>query len=290
MWLSYLFVLFAIAAGAVTHVDLLLQRAVKLPFLNVELPLLAFFALAPFLFLVTHAYILAHFVMLGKKASRFHEQLWRELPEPEHGAGQRGPLAGSARKEIRDKLRWLLPSNIFVQMLAGPSELRDGVFGFILRAIALTTLVVFPVFLLLLLQIKFLPYHHVAITWAQRIALFLDIALLWALRPPVLAMPGAGGADRARHRKVRAFDFAVAGLLSTAALWLSIVIATIPGGTAGKMAHMGESTAAAAGCLVRRRESHHMDHAARFSVCGHCERDNAAAREPVFEHADSARV
>jgi hypothetical protein len=45
LWLSYLFVLsyIAIAAGAVTHEDLLLERPVKLPFLNVELPLLAFF-------------------------------------------------------------------------------------------------------------------------------------------------------------------------------------------------------------------------------------------------------
>jgi hypothetical protein len=41
LWLSYLFVLsyIAIAAGAVTHEDLLLVRPVKLPLLNVELPL-----------------------------------------------------------------------------------------------------------------------------------------------------------------------------------------------------------------------------------------------------------
>jgi hypothetical protein len=44
-WLSYLFVLFyiGIAAGGVTHKDLLLENPVKLPFLNVELPLVAFF-------------------------------------------------------------------------------------------------------------------------------------------------------------------------------------------------------------------------------------------------------
>ena len=60
LWLSYLFVLFylAIAAGAVTHEDLLLERPVKLPFLNVELPLLPFFALAPFMVLIIHAYAL----------------------------------------------------------------------------------------------------------------------------------------------------------------------------------------------------------------------------------------
>jgi hypothetical protein len=49
IWLSYLFVLFyiGIAAGAVTHKDLLLANAVKLPSLGVELPLVAFFFLAP---------------------------------------------------------------------------------------------------------------------------------------------------------------------------------------------------------------------------------------------------
>ena len=77
LWLSYLFVLsyIAIAAGAVTHEDLLLVRPVKLPFLNVELPLKAFFALAPFVVLIIHAYALMHFIMLGKKASRFHNEL-----------------------------------------------------------------------------------------------------------------------------------------------------------------------------------------------------------------------
>jgi hypothetical protein len=103
LWLSYLFVLsyIAIAAGAVTHEDLLLVRPVKLPFLNVELPLKAFFALAPFVVLIIHAYALMHFIMLGNKASRFHYEL-RRTAAPE-----------GAHKEIRDKLRRLLPSNIF---------------------------------------------------------------------------------------------------------------------------------------------------------------------------------
>lgn len=88
LWLSYLFVLFyiAIAAGAVTHEDLLLKRAVKLPFLNIELPLLAFFALAPFIVLIIHAYALMHFIMLGKKASRFHAELKRQFPDALAGA------------------------------------------------------------------------------------------------------------------------------------------------------------------------------------------------------------
>ena len=71
LWLSYLFVLFylAVAAGAVTHADLFFENPVKLPFLNIELPLLAFFFLAPILFLIVHAYTLVHLVMLSACAA-----------------------------------------------------------------------------------------------------------------------------------------------------------------------------------------------------------------------------
>src|SRR5208337_5028451 len=77
LWLSYLFVLFylAVAAGAVTHADLFFENPVKLPFLNIELPLLAFFFLAPILFLIVHAYTLVHLVLLTDKAKRFDRAL-----------------------------------------------------------------------------------------------------------------------------------------------------------------------------------------------------------------------
>src|SRR2546421_11035606 len=69
LWLSYLFVLFylIIAVGSVTHRNLLLENPVKLPFLNVDLPLIGFFALGPGLFLIVHAYVLLHFVLLAGK-------------------------------------------------------------------------------------------------------------------------------------------------------------------------------------------------------------------------------
>ena len=49
LWLSYLFVLFylLIAVGGITHRDLFLENPVKLPFLNVDLPLIGFFVVGP---------------------------------------------------------------------------------------------------------------------------------------------------------------------------------------------------------------------------------------------------
>lgn len=223
LWLSYLFVLFyiAVAAGAVTHEDLLLVRAVKLPFLNIELPLLAFFAIAPFLFVITHANALLHFKMLGFKALRYDEALRQRSPTD---------------KETRDKLRRLLPSNILVHIFAGPPETRRGVFGVILILAAATSLVVLPIALLLLLQFQFLPYHDVSITQAQRVALALDVVLVWLLRPPTLSggvggwsFHGGDGSKRNSATAMQEVGLAGAAFLTLAALWLSFAVATVPG-------------------------------------------------------------
>lgn len=87
LWLSYLFVLFylAVAAGAVTHADLFFEKAVKLPFLGIDLPLVAFFLLAPILFLIVHAYTLVHLVMLTDKAKRYHQALYTQIEDVNGG-------------------------------------------------------------------------------------------------------------------------------------------------------------------------------------------------------------
>jgi hypothetical protein len=173
-WLSYLFVLFyiGIAAGAVTHKDLLLENPVKLPFLSdVPLPLIAFFFLAPMVFIISHAYTLLHFVMLAAKVGVFDAELRRQL--------------GDA-PETQDAFRRQLPSNIFVQFLAGPRDIRKGILGLLLNAVAWVSLVIGPVLLLLLIQVRFLPYHLEWLTWAHRLAILADVILLWLLWPAVL--------------------------------------------------------------------------------------------------------
>ena len=60
--LAYLF----IAVGAVTHRDLLLENPVRLPVLNVDLPLLGFFGVAPVFFLINHFFLLLQLTYLVK--------------------------------------------------------------------------------------------------------------------------------------------------------------------------------------------------------------------------------
>jgi hypothetical protein len=213
LWLSYLFVLFylAVAAGAVTHADLFLENAVKLPFLNIELPLLAFFFLAPILFIIVHAYTLVHLVMLTEKTKRYDQAL--------HDPARQ---VTDTRRAI---LQWQLPGNIFIQFLAGPKELRTGWFDWALRVIAWVTLVIAPVLLLLLMQVQFLPYHSMFITWSHRLALLADLILIWWLWRKILS-----GRRTDKHPSFwRVFTKnAFAGELSVSVILFATLSATIP--------------------------------------------------------------
>jgi uncharacterized protein YjbI with pentapeptide repeats len=221
LWLSYLFVLFylGLAAGAVTHADLLMQNPVKLPFLNIELPLLAFFFLAPLILFITHAYMLVNLALLADRVQRFHKELGDQLAAD--------PALQLRAVEIRSVLTRQLPSNIFVQFLGGPNEIRKRALGKALAVILWLTLVGAPIALLLLLQIQFLPYHSPGITWTNRVFFLLDLGLIWWL----WGFNILRGADD--HLRPRSWGLpvltSIAGLLTACAIFFGFALATIPG-------------------------------------------------------------
>src|SRR5215472_8555481 len=145
LWITYLTVLFylLIAIGSVTHKDMFLQSPIRLPFMNVDLPMTGFFWFGPALFLIVHAYVLLHFVMLAHKVGDLDRVLVTQV----------------ADLEEQTKLRGQLPANIFIQLLAGPIEVRNGLIGICLWLIALISLVIGPVLLLMFFEVQFLPYH-----------------------------------------------------------------------------------------------------------------------------------
>jgi uncharacterized protein YjbI with pentapeptide repeats len=211
LWLSYLFVLFylTIAVGGITHRDLLFENPVKLPFLNVDLPLKGFFFLGPLLFLIVHAYVLLHFVLLAGKIGAFHAELQAQITDEDARAG----------------LRRQLPSNIFVQILAGPREVRTGIIGGMLRIVAQISLVGAPLALLAFFQLQFLPYHGEVIIWWQRLTVVADLVLLWILWPPV----ARGETTSLAWRDLRRGKVAAWALASLAPVLLVFTIATFPG-------------------------------------------------------------
>jgi Pentapeptide repeats (8 copies) len=210
-WISYLFALFyfAIAAGAVTPPDLLLESPVKLPFLNVELPLEAFFVLGPLVFLIVHAYVLLHFAFLADKVAAFNTELEDQI----------------GRDDAKAQLRRQLPSNIFVQSLAGPREVQTGTVRFLLWLIIGISLVAGPIALLILFQLQFLPYHSEWITSWQRIAVLIDLVLLWKLWPRI----ARGDAARLRPSDFKRPTVQAWLLASSLPVLLVVTIATFPG-------------------------------------------------------------
>lgn len=150
-----------------------------------------------------------HFVMLAAKVGTYDTEL-RKKP------------FGTEAEETRLGLRRQLPSNVFVQFLAGPSDIREGGLGWLLKAVAWISLVIGPVLLLLLIQIQFLPYHLEWVTWVQRFAVLADLTLLWFLWPAVLA-------SRSAIRWPRLWRYPVLTLASLAPIGLAFVAARFPG-------------------------------------------------------------
>ena len=211
----------ATAAGAVSHEDLFFERSLKLPFLNIELPLLAFCFLAPILFVIVHAYTLVHLVFLTEKAKRYHQALQEQMGDHSDLSKEQIDL----HRAKREGLRRQLPSNIFIQFLAGPADIRNSAFGWLLRAIAWITLAVGPVLLLLLLQVRFLPFHILSVTWAQRIVLWFDLVLLWWLWRKILS-----GRWTDSRQSSGQWAWEILGVVVTfIAILFSIAVATFPG-------------------------------------------------------------
>jgi uncharacterized protein YjbI with pentapeptide repeats len=153
----------AIAFGSVTHRDLFLETSIKLPLLNVDLSLIGFFVVAPLLLVIFHFYLFLQLLGLASKAKDYNTLLVDAAP------------AASDRRYLRQRL------DVFpiLQFLAGPSDQRTGFRGYSLRLMAWITLVATPVLILLQAQVTFLPYHREWIVWLQRVAVLIDLALIW---------------------------------------------------------------------------------------------------------------
>ncbi len=213
LWLSYLFVLlyFLVAVSGVTQRDLFFENPVRVPFLSIDLPLRGFFWLGPGLFIVVHAYILIHFLVLAGKLRALNEAIRARISDD----------------GFRTSVRRQLPSNIFVQALAGPREIRDGIVGKLLWTIAAISLVAGPIFLLLFFQLKFLPFHDESITWWQRVVAIADIGLLWTFWPGIITGKGTALA----LKLVKRASMAGALIATCASLTTVLVVGTFPGET-----------------------------------------------------------
>src|SRR5262245_41861542 len=103
----------AIAFGSVTHRELFLETPIKLPLLNVDLPLVGFFVVAPTILVIFHFYVFLQLLGLATAAKDYNMLLVDEAPD------------ASDRQYLRQRL----DSFLVLRFLAGPRYQRTGFAG-----------------------------------------------------------------------------------------------------------------------------------------------------------------
>jgi len=149
-----------------THDDLLRISPVKLPILDVDLPLTTFYGFVPWMVILLHFNLLMQLELLSCK-------LWnldRDLPDSPTG------------QQVRNRL-FIFP---FTHLIAGRSEV--WLIRWLLSLVVGITVIALPLLMLLAAQIRFLPFHDEAITWSQRLSVWVDAAMLITLWP-LIASP-----------------------------------------------------------------------------------------------------
>lgn len=153
----------AIIISSTTHEQILRIDPVKLPLLNVDIPIVGFYWFMPGFLFFLHLYILLQHYLFSQLAFRFRDALERETDT-----------------DTKNHLRRSLGNLPFLHWLAGR---HGGFMNFLMKAITVVSLIVWPVWTFWWLQAAFLPYHDNTIVWWQRVFLLLDatlLAYLWA--------------------------------------------------------------------------------------------------------------
>lgn len=190
--------LLAITVGATTDEMLLLGATIELPLLKVGLPLVGFYVIAPFFFFLLHFYLLLQYNLLSRNVVSL-----RKIE---------GALPGHPTEGMRVALT-------FVNWT--PDSEHDVAIFALLKIGSWSIAVLFPLVLLLFVQVRFLPYHNAGITWWHRALVISDLALTWSLWPKVLC-------TRASSRRLPwSIMIAATGGLAFAAFCL--LAASVPG-------------------------------------------------------------
>jgi uncharacterized protein YjbI with pentapeptide repeats len=169
IWLSFVaFSAYAAATGSmISHRQLLLEDPIKLPTINIDVPLVVAAILLPTLFVIYHVYVLLQVVLLARTADAYNDAVERNI----------------ADEADRARIRQRLANTLFAQLFAGSRREREGVLGWLLRLMAWITLAIAPVLVLIVFELRFLPYHSALVTWTQRGLIAIDllaVLTLWA--------------------------------------------------------------------------------------------------------------
>jgi uncharacterized protein YjbI with pentapeptide repeats len=205
----------AVTVASTTH-EMLLRASnlVTLPLLNAQIPIIGpfgFYTIAPWLIVLLHSDLLLQLSILGNELARFEQEV-DGVPEPR-----------------RTLLRQRVANFYYVLYLTGgaPSRILHLLSAFI----TWMTAVMFPLALLLFIQIRFLPFHSPRDTWLHRAAVVVDAVLILfillpRLWPRVRELAKASGWRAPLRQAISWPVFMVLACLAT--VFASLFLATIP--------------------------------------------------------------
>lgn len=148
-------------AFAASDEDLLLNRSITVSQLGgAQVPVVLSFGIAPAVFLALHLYTLMRYDMLAANIRRFRDDL----------------AATVAVEADRERCRQLLANVEFVQALLAPKGTPGA--SFVFHGAVWFVLAVFPVFVLLLVQLSSLRLQNEVVNWIHHGAILLDLGLL----------------------------------------------------------------------------------------------------------------
>ena len=148
------------AALSTTDEDLLLEHTTSIAQLGVQVPVIFTFAMAPFVFVALHVFTLIRYDMLAANLRQFRGDLDAMVGLPSG----------------RERCRQLLANVEFVIAQGVPrgSPLHNWVF----RWVWFSLVAIFPVAVLLVVQVRALRYQSGIVISADRAALISDLLLL----------------------------------------------------------------------------------------------------------------
>lgn len=163
----------AMIVWSTTDLMLLKDTPVKMPLLEVELPITGFYTFAPYFFLLLHFNLLLQFSLLADKVHRFDRAVI-ELTD----------------SDSRYYYYTRLFAFAFTQTLSGRHH--SPLLRFLLTLMVWISAIWLPLGILIGLQVGFLAYHDEEILSWQRIAIMLDLLVLFIFWPIIRSPDGNG--------------------------------------------------------------------------------------------------
>lgn len=198
-----------VAAGSVTHEQMLRGHELVLPLLGTSVDLVSFFWIAPALFVIVHGNVLLNLYLVARRVRRFNHEL------------AQARLSGLEEEHERA----LVPAFPFVEWRAGRHATR-AMHG-LLAMVGWIMYLVLPLAALLWIQFRWLPYQDIWATGFHVLLVLLDLAMLWTVWPRLGESGDWWPAIRAQFAtRVRAATLVVAAVatlavpLGSLALWL----------------------------------------------------------------------